>query len=125
MPTPICGDEGFVQVGASRLDVTEWTGSEEATWAETTHTGSAGYKESVVCKRVLTGTVTADYDPAFGPKNAPDIDAGDQVAMELHTGATGNYTLTANVINLNWTVPSADKISYNFAFESNGAYAYA
>ena len=119
-----CGDQGEVHVGADTLQVTEWTASEEATLAETTNTGSAGYKESIVCKKVLTGTVTADFDPTLGPKNVPDFDAGDLVVMELHTGATGQYDFSAIVSNLNWTVPAGDKITYNFSFESTGAYAY-
>ena len=119
-----CGDTGEVHIDLDTLQVTEWTASEEATLAETTNTGSAGYKESIVCKKVMTGTVTADFDPAKGPKNVPDIDAGDVVDMELHTGADGQYDLTAIISNLNWTIPAGDKITYNFSFESTGVYAY-
>lgn len=120
----ICGDEGYVQVGITRLDVTSWEADETAEWKETTNTGSAGYKESIMCKKYMTGTVNADFDPVLGPKAAPDIDGGDQVALELHTGGTGNYTLTANVLRLHWVVPAGEKVSYSFDFESDGAYLY-
>lgn len=125
MPDYLCGDEGYVDVGGTRLDVTEWSAEEVAEWAETTNTGSSGYKESIVCKKYMTGTVTADFSATLGPKSAPDFDAGDQVAMELHTNNSGNYTLTANITRLRWTNPAGNKVSYTFDFESNGSYSYA
>jgi len=121
----VCGTEGFVEVGVDRLDVTNWSATETAEWEETTNTASAGYKESIHCKKSMTGSVNANYDPLLGPKNAPDFEAGDQVAMELHTGADGNYTLTANILTLEWTNPAAGAVTYSFTFESNGAYAHA
>jgi len=121
----LCGSSGYVEVGGVRLDVTSWDATETAEWSETTNTGSAGYKESITCKKVMTGTVSFDFDAVLGPKSAPDIDAGDSVALILHTNASGAYTLTANIQTLAWTQPATDKISCTFTFESTGAYAYA
>lgn len=121
----VCGNAGYVEVGADRLDVTEWSASENADLSETTNTQSAGYKESITCKKSMTGTVNADFDPALGPKSAPDIDAGDQVVLVLHTNASGAYTLTAHVTELNWTQPAGDKVSYSFNFEATGAFGWA
>ena len=120
-----CGNSGYVEVGAVRLDVTSWDGEESDERQDTTNTGSAGYYESLGCKKKFTGTINADFDTALGPKAAPDITAGDQVALELHTAGAESYTMTADVTQLRWTVPAGAKISYSFAFESNGAYVYA
>ena len=121
----LCGTSGYVEVGVTRLDVTNWEATENSKWDETTNTQSAGYKESIVCLKWMTGTVSADFDAVLGPKNAPDMDAGDQVALILHTNASGAYTMTANIQELSWTQPASGKVSYTFTFESDGAYAYA
>lgn len=120
----ICGDDGYVVVGVTTLHVTSWEATENAEWSETTNTDSDGYKQSIPCKKSMTGTVNADFDPVLGPKNAPDIDAGDQVVLELHTGATGQYDLTGNIQTVGFSVPAGDKISYTFTFESDGSYSY-
>jgi len=120
----VCGNDGYVEVGADTLHVTDWSATEHGDWAETTNTSSAGYKQSINCKKYLTGTITADFDVALGPKLVPIIAAGAAYAMILHTVGTGHYDLTGNVGELNWTVPVGGKISYNFTFESDGLYAY-
>jgi len=121
----LCGNAGYVEVGITRLDVTEWTATENAKWDETTNTASAGYKESIRCLKWLSGTVSADFDAALGPFAAPDIEAGDQVAMVLHTDASGAYTFTANIMSKPITNPAGGKITWSMDFESDGAYAYA
>ena len=121
----VCGNAGYVEVGTDRLDVTEWTATENADREDTTNTGSGGYKQSIFCLKYLSGTVNADFDPLLGPKGTPDLAAGDQVALVLHTNASGTYTLTANILNLNWRQPAGKKVSYSFDFESDGAYVYA
>ena len=123
----LCGDEGYVKIdAATNLEVLNWNGSETAELSETTNTGSAGYKESLVCKKVMTGSFEANYDIALGPKSDPDIDAGDVVALELHTGTGGNYTIaTAIITALNWTNPAGGSITWSCDFESSGAYAHA
>ena len=120
----LCGDEGFVNVGVTRLDVTNWTASENAELDETTNTASAGFKENITCKKSMTGTVEANFDAALGPKAAPDISAGDLIALDLNTGAAGQYDLSAHVTRLNWTNPAGNAVTYSFDFESTGPYAY-
>ncbi len=121
---PYCGDEGYVQIGLVRLDVTSWTATETAEKAETTNTGSAGWREEIACIRFLEGSAEADFDPTEGPKVAPNIAAGDEVVMELHTGDSGQYNLTALIDRLRWTMPARDKITYSFDFSSQGEVTY-
>lgn len=123
----LCGDGGYVKVdAATNLEVLNWNGSETAELSETTNTGSDGYKESLVCKKVMTGSFEANYDATLGPKSDPDIDAGDTVALELHTGASGNYSIaTAIITSLNWTMPAGGAITWSCDFESSGAYSHA
>jgi len=121
----LCGNAGYVEVGLVRLDVTSWTATENAKWDETTNTASGGFKQAINCLKWLSGTVSADFDAALGPKAAPDMDAGDQVAMVLHTNAVGTYTFTANIMSLPWSQPADGKISWSFDFESDGAFVYA
>ena len=121
----LCGNAGYVEVGGVRLDVTAWNATEQAKLTETTNTASLGFKESLVCLKWMTGTINADFDAALGPKGAPSIDAGDTIALILHTDASGTYTMSAIVQDLAWTQPAGDKVSFTFNFESNGAYLYA
>ena len=118
------GNGGYVEVGGTRLDVTGWQARESADWAETTSTGSGGCRESILVKKYISGTVSADFDPAKGPKSSPSISAGDQVALVLHTASGEKYDLVANVTRLSWVTPAGDKINFTFDFESTGAYTY-
>lgn len=121
-----CGNDGYVEVGGVRLDVTSWEADENSDWTEVTNTASGGYKQSISCKKYLTGTVNANFDPALGPKGAPVIAAGTVVSLVLHTQGAESYTInTANVTRLHLTTPAGDAITYSFDFESDGAYAYA
>lgn len=120
----LCGKEGYVQVGATRLDVLQWTASEDGTFDETTNTASNGFVEELGCKRQLTGSFEANYDILLGPKTAPSIDVLDEVALELHTGTGGNYTLTANIKNIRWTNPAGATITWSCDFASTGSYAH-
>ena len=121
----VCGDEGYVKVDATtNLEVLSWSGSENAELSETTNTGSAGYKESITCKKVMTGSFEANYDILLGPKNDPDITVGDLVALELHTGATGQYDMSAHITRLNWTNPAGAAITWSCDFESTGPFAH-
>ena len=72
----------------------------------------------------MTGTVEANFDPALGPKAAPNISAGDLVALELNTSDTGQYDLSAHVTRLNWTNPAGNAVTYSFDFESTGSFTY-
>ena len=122
----LSGNSGFVEVNGVRLDVTSWDAEELAEWAETTNTGDAGYKTSIVVKKSMSGTINANFDAALGPKGAPSIDAGDTIAvLELNTDASGTYTMVANVQRLRWAQPAGGAVTYTFDFESQGAYAYA
>ncbi len=120
------GNAGFVTVGGVRLDVTSWTGTENGEHSETTNTGDGGFKSSILVKKFFSGTIEADFDAALGPKAAPTIEAGTDIALVLNTDTSGAYTIaTAKVLTLNWTQPAGDKISYSFDFESSGVYSYA
>lgn len=119
------GNGGYVEVGGTRLDVTGWEAEESADWAETTSSGSSGYRESILVKRYMRGTASADFDPAKGPKSSPSIAAGASVALVLHTAAGESYSVTANVRRLRWVTPAGDKISFTFDFESTGPYSYS
>ena len=120
-----CGNDGYVTVGGVRLDITSWDATENSDWSETTNTQSAGYKESISCKKWLSGTVNFNYDTALGPKGAPSIDAGDQVAIVLMTDGAENYAFTGNIMTVGWNVPAGAAITASFTFESNGAFLYA
>jgi hypothetical protein len=118
------GSGGYVEVGGTRLDVTGWEAEEASDWADTTNSASGGYRESILVRKAIRGTVNADFDPAKGPKGSPTIGAGQSAAVCLRTASGGRYEFTANVERLRWVVPAGDKISFAFDFESNGAYSY-
>ena len=118
------GSGGYVEIGGVRLDVTGWQAEETADWADTTGAGSGGYRQSVLVRRRLAGTVSAAFDPGRGPKGAPQIAAGSTVTLALHTAAGERYNLTANVERLRWVTPADDRITFAFDFESNGSYSY-
>jgi len=122
-----CGNDGYINYGAAvtRLDITSWDATENSDWSETTNTQSAGYKESITCKKWLSGTVNFDFDVALGPKGAPDINAGDTVDLVLMTDGAENYAFSANILTLGWSVAPGAKITTSFTFESNGAYNYS
>lgn len=118
------GSGGYVEVAGSRLDVTSWQAREAAEWADTTGADSGGYRESILAKRFMSGTVSADFDPSLAPKSSPAISAGSSVALSLYTASGGKYAMTANVKALRWVTPAGERISFTFDFESTGAYSY-
>ncbi len=125
----VCGNAGFVSYGAGvvRLDVTSWTATESADTSETTNTGSAGYKELITCKKYMSGTIEADYDPVLSPKAVASVSiyAGDAPALVLNCDTGGHYDLPEVIVTrLNWTQPAGDKVSYSFDWESTGAFTF-
>jgi len=120
-----CGNDGYITVGLVRLNITGSDVTENSDWSETTNTQSAGFKESISCKKWLSGTVNFNYDTALGPKGAPSIDAGDQVAVVIMTDGTENYAFTANIQTVGWAIAAGTAITSSFTFESNGQFLYS
>jgi len=118
------GSDGYVEIGGVRLDVTAWEAEETAEWAETSGTGSPGFREAVPVKKCLRGTVKALFDPAKGPKGAPRVAAGAVVEIALRTAGAESYRATANILQLRWVTPAGAPVAFAFDFESTGAFTY-
>lgn len=118
------GSGGYVEAAGVRLDVTGWEAEETADWADTTNSASEGFRESILVRKSMRGTVSADFDPAKGPKGSPSVAAGQSAALCLHTASGGKYQMSVNIERLRWIVPAGDKISFAFDFESSGPYTY-
>lgn len=120
------GDRGIVTAGAITLKVARWTVQPEAELLETTHTGSAGFREYLASLKQLTGEVEFLFDAAANPHaSPPNINPGEAVALKLYLRDPAGpfYDIPVAFIRApRITSRVGAVVTVVFAFQSSGAF---
>jgi len=119
------GQGGSVTVKGTVLKVTEWTFEPNVTLEETTHSGSAGFKESIAVIKSATGTVTFNWDADAKPTaDPPNIVVGEVPLIKLNISDTGDFINIpcAIITDTSYTNPAPSIFVFTFSFEVTGPF---
>ena len=116
------GNQGDLTVGATAMEVTEWTASESADIHESTDKASSGYKEHIAGNRVLEVSGTAVYDDSIHQGDPPTVYAGLSASVDLDVD--GTYSISGTIIftSCNYKSPVNGIVELDFSGTSNGQY---
>lgn len=98
MATFASGHGGYITVGGTRLDVTEWQLNKTARLAEVTNSGSGGVVKRHKIVEDAQFTIQVPWDSENIPDTDISLDVGDEPALVLYVGDSGKtYSFTGIV----------------------------
>ncbi|KKN45139.1 hypothetical protein LCGC14_0685920 [marine sediment metagenome] len=120
------GKTGEVISSGNTMNVTGWTAETTSELADTSHSGSGGYRTFVWGLRGATGTLDLNWDSAVDLTSAvPAIKSGEDIgALQLFLEAGQGYILAASALvsSCTYTVAVDGVVTFSVAYTVSGTF---